>query len=307
MATADISESLIDALNVISGPHPGFRAAHARGIVAEGTFTPTPEVSALTRAAHLQGAAVPITVRFSNAGGIPTVADSERGGRGMAIKFHLPDGRNTDLVCVSAPAFASRTPEDFLELLRLRAPDPSTGKPDMVKLGAFLAKHPETAAVLAAGAATPPRASFATTAYHALHAFRFVNVAGEGRWVRYHVAPEAGEASLTDDEAAALSEDYLQRDLRERLANGPAAFALNVQLANPADQLIDPTQPWPNDRESVECGRIVVTTVLSEQAAGDAMIWDPTNITDGIELSDDPILRVRAGAYSVSFARRRAP
>ena len=306
MATPDISEALIDAMNVLSGPQPGFRAAHARGIVVQGSFSATLEAAKLTRAAHLQGAEVPITVRFSNAGGIPTAADAERAGRGMAIKFHLPGGKTTDLVCVSATAFASRTGEDFLEFLRLRAPDVATGKPDMEKLGAFIAAHPETAAAVAAGAATPPHASFATTAYHALHAFRFVNAGGEGRWVRYHIDPEAGEASLRDEAAAALPNNYLQRELRDRLANGPAALRLRVQLANPGDQTTDPTQPWPADRESIDCGRIVITNVMNDEAAGDAMIWDPTNVPDGIELSDDPILHARSGAYSVSYARRRA-
>jgi catalase len=34
------------------------------------------------------------------------------------------------------------------------------------------------------------------------------------------------------------------------------------------------------------------------------LVFDPTRVTDGIELSDDPILRFRPRAYSVSVARR---
>ena len=34
------------------------------------------------------------------------------------------------------------------------------------------------------------------------------------------------------------------------------------------------------------------------------MVMDPMRLTDGIEPSDDPILHVRPGAYSVSVERR---
>jgi catalase len=37
---------------------------------------------------------------------------------------------------------------------------------------------------------------------------------------------------------------------------------------------------------------------------GDVMVMDPTRVTDGIELSDDPILHIRSHAYSVSVERR---
>jgi catalase len=33
-------------------------------------------------------------------------------------------------------------------------------------------------------------------------------------------------------------------------------------------------------------------------------VFDPTNITDGIELSKDPILLARSAAYSVSYNHR---
>jgi catalase len=37
---------------------------------------------------------------------------------------------------------------------------------------------------------------------------------------------------------------------------------------------------------------------------GDVLVFDPTRVTDGIELSADPILRVRPDAYAVSVERR---
>jgi catalase len=34
------------------------------------------------------------------------------------------------------------------------------------------------------------------------------------------------------------------------------------------------------------------------------LVFDPVRVTDGIELSDDPILRFRSPAYRVSVERR---
>lgn len=304
MTTKDLWERLIDAMNAVNGDHPGFRAAHAKGIIARGTFVAAHGASRLTKAAHFQGGEVPVTVRFSNAGGNPTISDAERGARGMAVKFHLPGGLAADILAVTNTTFSSRTPEDFLQLLTLRAPDPATGKPNAEALGAYVAAHPETAAAIHSATSTPPPASYATVAYHALHAFKFVDAAGGERWVRYHWEPESGEVLLSDDEAKNRQPDYLQTELPLRLATGPVAFGLWLQVANEGDVLDDSTQVWPDDREMVRGGRMEITAMLEDQAAGDGMIWDPTRIVDGIELSTDPILLARPGAYSVSFARR---
>ena len=59
------------------GVHPGFRPAHAKGVLLRGTFTPSPEAASLTRAPHLHRNSTPVTVRFSDFAGIPTVADKD--------------------------------------------------------------------------------------------------------------------------------------------------------------------------------------------------------------------------------------
>ena len=104
-------EEIVDALNAVNGgAHPGFRAVHAKGTVCSGSFTPTPEVARLSRAAHLQGEKVETTVHFSNASGDPDTSDANPiAGRGMAVKFHLPDGEATDIVAVPLMVFMART------------------------------------------------------------------------------------------------------------------------------------------------------------------------------------------------------
>ena len=38
------------------------------------------------------------------------------------------------------------------------------------------------------------------------------------------------------------------------------------------------------------------------ESDGDVLVFDPSRVPDGIRLTDDPILRARSGAYSVSIS-----
>jgi catalase len=305
MGSGELYEQIVEAANAIYGAHPRHRALHAKGIFCSGTFTASPEAAALSRAAHLQGEAVPALIRFSNGSGDPQASDGGRDSRGMAVKLRPSGGRESDILAVTTPAFVVRTPEEFLELMRLRKPDPETGEPDFARLGAFLAEHPESQTAVQATLNAEPPASYATLAYHSPHAFRLVNGDGAGTWVRYSWRPEAGEATIPDQEARERGPDYLRAELTERLRGGPIAFELLLQLAADDDPLDDPTAVWPDDRERVPGGRLEITEILDDPEAGDHIeVFDPTRVVDGIELPDDPILHARARAYSVSAYRR---
>jgi catalase len=306
---ADLYEEIVDAMNELSGVHPGYRAAHAKGILCTGEFTATPEASGLSRAPHLAGDSVNALVRFSNGGGDPHVADTERrDGRGMATSFELPDGSATDIVAITLPVFFVRTAHDFLDFVRARKPDPDTGELDMEKVGAFLGQHPETQAALELILPTfVPPASYAQAAYNSLHAFGLVSADGEKRFVRYRWEPEAGEVSLTDEEIESRSPDYLQDELRERLDREPIVFTLTAKLAEEGDPLEDPTVPWPDDREALPLGQLEVSELAPPQKdEEELLVFDPTKVCDGIECSDDEILATRSKAYSVSAERRAA-
>jgi catalase len=310
VATTTIWEEIVDALEAVSGgPHPGSRAAHAKGTVCRGTFTPTPEASGHSRAAHLQGDPVEATVRFSNASGNPHASDANPiAGRGMAVKFHLPDDDATDIVSVALVVFLARNPEDFLALTQSRIPDPETGQPDPEKLGAYLAEHPETGTALQKSLPKlAPTTSFATSDYRALHAFCLVDADDGRHWGRYTWEPEEGPEYLTEEQRETASRDYLQEEIRQRLSEGIARFTLEFTLANEGDPLDDPTAEWEGDHEVVELGELEVLEVLEEAETPDSpVIFDPMRLTDGIEPSDDPILAARPKAYSVSIERRTA-
>jgi catalase len=300
-------EEIVDALNAINGVHPGYRAVHAKGTVCEGSFTAAPEAAKLSRAAHLRGDPVKATVRFSNASGNPETSDANPiAGRGMATKFHLPDGEATDIVAVPLVVFMVRNPEDFLALTRARIPDPDTGQPDPEKLGAFVGEHPETTNALQLGLPKlAPTTSYATSGYNGLHAFGLVSAEGETTWGRYGWRPEAGEEYLSEDQIEAADRDYLQAEIRERLGAGIARFTLEFTLAADGDPLDDPTAVWEGEREIIPLGELELTGVIEDAETPERpLVFDPMRLTDGIEPSEDKILAARPKAYSVSIERR---
>jgi catalase len=291
---------MVDAINAVFGRHARARALHAKGVWCKGTFVATPEAAALTRAVHMQGTPVDVTVRFSNGSGDPNSADYADDVRGLAVTFHLPDGSRADILGQTARRAPVRNPDEFIELVR--AADARW------RLPLYLAKHPH--AIPALGQNLPllgPPASYATRAYYPLHAFRWLNADGAGRFVRYTWLPEAGEAGISRGEARRLGRHYLREELAERLGRGPVRFTLQLQLADEGDDVNDPTSVWPAERPTVVGGTLEVTALTDDpEVDGQVLVFDPVRVTDGIEPSDDPILRYRPEAYSVSVERRAA-
>jgi catalase len=299
-AASDLAAQAVDAIHGIYGSHEGSRAVHAKGTLLKGTFTPTPEAAALSSAPFLSEP-VPAVVRVSNGGGNPDAPDFDQDGRGLAVKLSLPDGSTTDLVTTSLPAFIARTPEDFVEFTRARKPDPETGYPDGAVVGAYIEKHPEAMTVIQHLVASKPPESYATVRFVNPHTFLW---SGAGK-VRWRWEPEAGERGLEPEAAAELGPDYLQEEILERAAAGGAAWRLVVVIGTDGDSTSDPTEVWPDDRETVDAGRLELTGPETERETGDdVLVFDPTRLCDGIELSDDPIVSFRHHAYAESVALR---
>jgi catalase len=293
---------VLDAVNERFGRHAGLRALHACGVLLEGTFTATPQAAALTRALHMQGEPVRVTARVSNGSGEPGDPDHAPDVRGFAVKLYLPDGSRTDIVAQTAPRFPVRTPEGFVDFIR--AAEPGLGQ--LVQMPRFLARNPQAIPGLPANlAALKPPASYATARYYAIHSYRWLTADGGARSIRYRIVPEAGVESISVREAKRRGRDYLRREIAERVGRGPVRFGLELQLAAPGDPVDDPTFPWRDDRETVPGGTFELTGLdTTRESGGDVLVFDPTRVVDGIELSNDPILRYRRDAYSESVERR---
>lgn len=301
-----VTEQLVDTLTTLSGgPHAGYRANHAKGVMVEGTFTPSAQAASVSKATHFQKA-TPVLVRYSNATGVPNIPDANGNAfpKGIAIRFQLPDGTATDIVSISVNAFPTATPEDFLGLLNaVRDSQGSTAKPSPVEQ--FLGSHP--AALKFVTTPKPAPVSFATQPFYGVNAFEFTNAAGKTVFGRYQIVPVAGAKFLSQEAADKAAPDYLMTDIVERVKTGAVQYKLLLQLADAGDEVNNATVVWPDSRKVIELGTLTLNKAVADsKAAEKPIMFNPLQLTDGIAPSKDPILLARPAAYSVSYGRRLA-
>jgi catalase len=296
---------LVDALNAVFGKQTDNRAVHAKGVVLEGKFTPSPEAASLSKAPHLQSTAVPVTVRFSDFAGVPAIPDTDPNAspRGFAVKFHLPDGTDTDLVTHSYKGFPTAAAEEFRDLLlALAASGPDAPKP--TPLEKFFETHPIAKTFLTAEKPAP--VSFGTLPYFGVNAFKLTNAKGDVTYVRFQLQPEAGAQYLTKEQLAAAGPNYLMEEIVKRVGERPVRFKYVAQIAEQGDKLDDPSIAWPDDRKTVELGTIEIDKAVADSdAAQRALLFIENAVPPGIE-PEDPMINIRSQAYAISFARRRA-
>lgn len=324
----DLGNRLVDAVLRDFPDHvPGTRPVHSRGVGAEGHFQPS-DVAPTYCSAELFNHRVPVKARFSTATGSPSEPESDQSVRGMAVKFHLAAGGESDLIAISTQLFPCRTVNDFFDFSTAAEPGPVHRRSMLERLGDTLAlrnppeepaksrsplpglywfgvTRPAAAAGLLAMKAAVTPVSYARVAYHAVHAFRLTGGDGVARWVRFHWDPSAGVRPLTEADAV-LAPDYLQAELPRRLAEGPVEFSLRMQIADAGDDPADPSRPWPWRRTLVDMGRLVLTAPL-QAACTEQLSFNPTRLADGITgCEGDEILAARRVAYEASFSRRSA-
>jgi catalase len=296
---------LVDALNLLFGMQTYGRALHAKGIVLEGRFLPDPVAAALSKAPHFQKPAVPVTVRFSGFAGIPTVSDTDAlaNPRGLALKFHLPDGSETDLVTQSFNGFPATAADEFRQFLI--APGSSgPGVPAPSPADIYLAIHPIAKSFLASQ--QPPPVSYATLSYYSVNSFKFTNALGQVSFGRYRIEPRAGNHFLSAEKIAKAAPGYLAEEIRQRVAHTTVRFNFRVQLAEPGDKIDDPSIAWPDTNRTIDIGVIEITTIVPDSDAAErALIFLPAALPEGVEPAD-PMIQARGDAYPISYERRQS-
>jgi len=303
VATSLSPQRAVDRLRAAFGGPSGYRTLHAKGRFYAGTFTATPEATALCRAKHFDGEPHEVLVRWSNAGGDPTRPDAKPDIRGMAVKFRLPDGTSTDLLGQTSPRFPTDDPEVFVAMTE------ASERP--LTLPLFLARHPGVVPSLVASAtakAVSSPASFAEVTFYPIHAYGWLDTEGRRTWVRYVFRATATKADRLDRSFSGA--DRLGDEMAARLERGPVTHEVWVEIAGEGHDPHRATSQWSGARELL-AGRIVVTAPVTDPeggpTSGTPTVFDPTRVVDGIELSDDPILRYRPSAYTESVSRRTKP
>ncbi len=204
-------------------------------------------------------------------------------------------------------ALAQRLPgsyrEEFLEFLSaVAASGPGVPNPPVA---AFLATHPNAKAF--AEAAKPIPASFARQAFFAITAFKFINAAGESKFGRFRMVPDAGAEFLTAEQAATKTSDFLAAEFSQRLAKGPVGFRIRVQLAEQGDDVANASVAWPESRPVVDFGSLTITERVDElDPEMRKVIFDPCRAWTASTSAGDPLTEVRSEICSMSGRRRRA-
>lgn len=300
--SSNLASQTVDAIENISGVHCGYRRAHAKGICCKAVFRPSGLAAPFTFAPHLQEQEVSAVVRFSGSSTDPAVADFMSPAKGIAVQFKLPDGSITNLVGATIPVFFARTPESFLNMIHAvhRAQDGLLGPIDLIQeITTHLSESKES--LLAIKKLMPP-ASYAECNYYCIHTYFLNDKKGDKYPVKFEWIPARGVHTLSIIDAAQQPKDYLEEELSQRLQVEPIVFHLHAIFGEEGDPTNDPTTVWPEDRQRIDFGQLYISDIMKEPVD---LLMDPTIITEGMALSDDPILNFRHDTYSVSHDRRR--
>jgi catalase len=223
----------------------------------------------------------------------------------MALEFRLADGSLQHMSMLNTPVFGAATPQTFLDDIVSKKPDPATGKPDPEKIKAFKASHPDSLAQAEFLAKNNPPVSWANSSYFGIHTFKFVNRDNNTTLVRWRFVPQDGEKRMTEDELKSSPPNFLEAKLIERTKSGPLRWDMMLTIAAAGDPEDNPTLAWPEGRKEIKVGTLTITSAMPQQGAQcEKVNFDPMVMTDGIEPSNDPVLRFRSPAYATSFAKR---
>ena len=296
---------VVGAIEVVFGVAPGERRNHTKGSCAIGEFVGTKEAAKVSRSALFSGRPVPVVARFSLAGGNPKAPDVAKSARGMALELKLPKGQLHHITMLNTPMFGAANPQTFLDLMLALKADPVTGKPDPERMKAFKASHQDNLAQAQYLASNNPPASYASSAYWGIHTFKAVDRKQRITLVRWQFVPQDGEKRLSDEELKSAGANFLEQALIERAKQGPVRWDMMLTIGQPGDAENDPTVLWPAERPRIKAGTLTITAAEPQKGAPcEPINFDPLIMADGIQPSDDPILRFRSPAYAVSFGKR---
>jgi len=325
MVDTSVAKQLVEAIiGNLPAPVPGKRPVHTIGIGVKGEFVASDVAPTYCIAEHFKGQTIPVSVRFSNGMGGPEQHDGWSDVRGMAARFHLPDGTASDLIATTLGEFFVRDVADFLEFAKVAKLEPYRRRHWLLKIADFLQlkvppRNPypnETQSVDAGALRYADRhrfsqlgifqvgligapESYVRASYHAVHTFWVTGPDGARRPVRFSWQPVAGVRNIGAEDVS--RDKYLFKEIEDRLKRWPARFMLMMTIGEEGDALDDPTKPWPSTRIRIAMGTLTLTEVPENQeAAGERISFNPCRLAPGIEASNDPILEARRSAYEVS-------
>jgi hypothetical protein len=308
-ATSDDGEVLVDALDSLwgstrlGGPRYSRRAVHNHGSGACGGFWPATTDTPADIALFAGGQPLAAVARFSNFSGTIHRDDSLRAPHGMALKVGPsksvccalgaeddPVGglAGIDFVLVDIRRFPVSNRDDFYGFIR------RYGR--WVRFGLFWAMDRTRLNALKGMVPFRRPASYLTRRYHGLNTFHW-----NDEPVRYLAVPGRRRRSPTTGDRRWR----LDRDLRERLRQGPVDFELRLVRGRglPLGLQLDARRAWPRLMRYWSIGTLRLDTYIPPDEI-DVLHFDPHRLPIGVEPSADEILMARRAAYPESQLRR---
>jgi catalase len=285
------------------------RVVHARGTGAFGNFVPTADISNLTTAkVFTPGTQTPVFVRFSTVMGYRGSPEQARDPRGFAVKFYTTQG-NWDMVGINEDIFFIRDAIKFPDFVHANKPSAVTGVQDANLAFDFFAHSPEATAMLThlySDEGMPD--SYRHMNGSAVHAFKFVNAAGQVHYVKFHWKSRQGvEGIRPQNIAAAIGADWNHNtnDLYNAIKAGNyPKWDLTIQVLKPEDlnkfdfDALDDTKEWTGVPERT-IGTLTLNKVpdnyfeTTEESA-----FAPSRLVPGIQASEDRMLQGRLFSYA---------
>ncbi|NRD71927.1 catalase family peroxidase [Shewanella sp. VB17] len=272
---------------------------HAKGFCTSGTFIPNPKLQHTLTIPFFKQDEIPVVARFSLGGTNPHASD--RGaGRFMSLKI---DGHKESLnfVTTNSPVFFASNLEEFFNF-QTKVKQGAEGKKWLMD------NQPNAKTFFNYINTLPPSVSFANSRYFGVNSFLFSANNGQIMPGRWSFEPVDGEIYLSQAKLDSLPNDFLKTELLTRIKQKPAEWDLYIQLAQPSDEINDPTVLWPESRQRLLVGQVRIDGKRDNETATiqcDRGIFNPVLLPKGIAPSADPILNARTPAYIESFIRRQ--
>jgi catalase len=302
------------------------RVVHARGAGAHGYFEATglvgdEPIARYTRARLFQepGARTALFARFSTVIHGNHSPETLRDPRGFALKFYTKDG-NWDLVGNNLQVFFIRDAMKFPDVVHAFKPDPVTNRQDNRRIFDFISNSPSALHMITwlfSPWGIP--ANFREMRGSGVHAYKWVNAAGEAVLVKYHFLPRAGERNLTLAQAQqiqATNFNHASEDLYETIEEGDfPEWNVFVQIIEDGEHPeldfdpLDATKLWPTSLCPLRpIGRIVLDRNPTNYFAEVEQVAFGTGVmVDGMDFSDDKLLQGRTFSYSDTQRYRVGP
>ncbi len=286
------------------------RVVHARGVGAHGEFVSYGDFSNLTKATVLsaKGKVTPVFTRFSTVIHPNGSPEQLRDPRGFAVKFYAEEG-NWDIVGNNLPVFFIRDAMKFPDMVHSLKPSPITNQQDPNRFFDFFSHIPEATHMLTflfSDQGTP--ANLRQMDGFGVHAFKFVNSAGEVTYVKFNWHSMQGLANFTGDEPGiAMGKNFSghTRDLYDHIKKGEfPSWELGVQTIKPSDldkfafNPLDATKVWTGVPE-IKVGKMTLNKVPDNFFEfTESVAYSPAMVIPGVEASEDRLLQGRLFSYA---------